>query len=426
MIRQDFPGLCETVYREVLPNGLTVCVVPRPGFSRKVAYFATDYGSLHRKFTVDGQSVEAPAGVAHFLEHKMFDLPGRDVTAEFAALGASPNAFTSYDMTAYYFSCTENFPAALRLLLEFVTTPYFTPETVAKEQGIIGQEIGMNADSPETRVFENLMGILYENHRITEPILGTVESIARIDDAMLHTCHRSFYRPDNMILCVVGDVDPAEVAAIAAEKTPEKPGAVVTAERSWQEAMAAKTPEIRDTMEIAMPTFQLGFKCPPPGKGTEAVRQEFLGDLAAEALFGESSPLFLRLYESGVIDGSFGGGFETVEGMAMLTAGGDSREPETVRDAILEEARRIGKEGIPEGDFLRMKRSSMGRRIRGLDSFDSLCFRLCAYHFSGYDYFGFPAIYETITAEDIRLWIQQAVTPDRCGLSVICPKEKEA
>ena len=152
-----YPQLGEKLYREVLTNGLTVAVVPRPGFSRKLAYFMTDFGSIHRRFELEGRQYEVPAGIAHYLEHKLFDLPGRDVSAELAELGANVNAFTSYDMTAYYFSCTENFEQALDLLLEFVSTPYFTEESVEKERGIIDQEIGMNLDAPDSVVFERLM-----------------------------------------------------------------------------------------------------------------------------------------------------------------------------------------------------------------------------------------------------------------------------
>ena len=141
----DYPRLDERLYRQKLSNGLTVMVVPRPGFTRKLAYFVTDFGSIHTDFKLEGREIHVPAGIAHFLEHKMFDLPGdRDVSAELAALGAGTNAFTSYDMTAYYITCTENFEPALRLLLEFVSTPYFTEESVQKEIGIIDQEIGMN------------------------------------------------------------------------------------------------------------------------------------------------------------------------------------------------------------------------------------------------------------------------------------------
>ena len=153
MIEKNYPRLGEKVFWETLPNGLTVAIVPRPGFTKKLAYFVADFGSIHTEFTLDGRPCTAPEGTAHFLEHKLFDMPGRDIVGEFAALGAVPNAFTSYDMTAYYFSCTEHFYENLHLLLEFVMTPYFTEESVAKEQGIIAQEIGMNEDSPENRLF---------------------------------------------------------------------------------------------------------------------------------------------------------------------------------------------------------------------------------------------------------------------------------
>lgn len=420
-----YPELSETVFEETLPNGLTVAVVPRPGFSRKIAYFATDYGAIHTKFTLDGEVLEAPAGVAHYLEHKLFDLPGRDVTAEFASLGASPNAFTSYDMTAYYFSCTDNFEKSLALLLEFVSTPYFTDESVEKEQGIIGQEIGMNEDNPDTRVFENLMEAMYENHPIRVPILGTKQTIAQITPQVLYQCHKAFYRPSNMLLCVVGDVDPEEVSRIAKAQLPGELEKPVQREQVWQEEMFTATKSVCANMEVAMPMFQLGFKCEPPELGETAVLQEAVGDLAAEALFGESSPLYLKLYEQGLIDTSFGGGFETVDNMAMLTCSGDSEDPEAVRDAILAQAKILAEEGVSREAFLRMKRSAMGRRIRDLDSFDTTAFRVCAYHFSGFDYFRFPSVYRTVKAEQIQEFIKRVVTEDRCSLSVVYPCEQE-
>ena len=174
-----------------------------------------------------------------------------------------------------------------------------------------------------------------------------------------------------------------------------------------------------------MPLFQLGFKCEPSELGIEAVRQEFIGDLASEALFGETSELYLQLYAEGVVDGSFGGGFETIEGMALLTCFGDSESPETVRDGILQAAKRLVETGISQEDFLRMKRSALGRRIRDIDSFDGTCFRICAYHFSGYDYFDFPAVYQAITAQDVLDFIKQVVTAERCALSVIYPIKEE-
>ena len=191
MKKTHYPRLGETLYRDTLPNGLPVVVLPRPGFRKKLCYLVTGYGSVHQDFTREGEVIHTPAGVAHFLEHKLFDLPGRDISQEFAALGASVNAFTTYDMTAYYFSCTAHFPQNLRLLLEMVSAPCFTQESVDKEQGIIGQEIAMNLDSPDTRNFENRMEAMNENHPIIYPILRTKGTIGAITPAHLSECRRA-------------------------------------------------------------------------------------------------------------------------------------------------------------------------------------------------------------------------------------------
>ena len=422
MEKRSYPRIDEHMYWDTLPNGLTVAVIPRQGFSKKMAYFVTGAGALHRQYEADGIAHCAPMGVAHFLEHKLFDLPGRDVSAEFAGYGASVNAFTGYDMTAYYFSCTENFEPCLRLLLEFVSTPYFTDESVDKEQGIIGQEIDMNEDAPESRIFEGLMETMYEIHPIREPILGTRETLAELTPQVLYDYHRASYRPENMILCVVGDVDPDQVQKIALEMTAGMACPNVSVIERWNEPESCRQPLVRMQMEVARPMFQLGFKCPPLEKGEKGIYQEFVGDLAAEVLFGESSELYLRLYEQGLIDPSFGGGLDTVPGMALLTASGDSDDPVAVRDAILQWGKTVAENGIP--DFQRIKRSTLGGRIRSLDSFDSVCFRICAYHFSGFDYFRFPEIYESVKAEDVQEFIRQVVTQDRCSLAVIEPKEE--
>lgn len=421
-----YSRLGETVYRRTLPNGLRVTVVPRRGFTRKLAYFVTDYGSIHTEFSLDGKDYSSPAGVAHFLEHKMFDLPGdRDVSAEFAAMGASTNAFTSYDMTAYYFSCTEHFPECLKLLLEFVSTPYFTEESVKKEQGIIDQEIGMNQDSPDSVIFEKMAEAMYENHPIRIPILGTSETIREITPQVLYDCHRAFYTPGNMMLCVVGDVDPELVETIARQQLGDEIRPVGEKKRSWQENMSCLRKKTACQMEVAMPTFDMAFKCEPLGRGEEAIRQEMIADLAAEALFGESSSLYLKMYEEGLIDTSFGGGFETIDGCAMFTCGGDSDSPTEVRNAILAQARVLVEQGLEDADFLRMKRSAMGRRIKSLDSFDATCFRVCAYQASDFDYFRFPEVYHRIEKQDILDFLNRVVTPERCTVSIITPIDKE-
>ena len=422
MNERYYPQLDETLYRRTLENGLTVLVVPRKGFTKKLAYFVTDYGSIHTGYSLEDQNFTAPAGVAHYLEHKMFDMPGqRDVSAEFAALGAMTNAFTSYDMTAYYFSCTENFAPCLRLLLEFVSTPWFTEESVEKERGIIDQEIGMNLDSPDSVIFDSLMESMFRRHPIRVPILGTSETIREITPEVLYHCHRAFYTPDNMLLCVIGDVEPESVVSIAREvlgTEHQEPGIKI---QDWPEAMTCERAEVAANMEVAMPMFNLAFKCEPVDKGAVGIRTEMVADLAAEALFGESSELYLKLYEEGLIDSSFGGGFETIDGCAMLMCSGDSENAPAVRDAIIAQAAKIAREGISEKNFLRMKRSALGRRIRSLDSFDATCFRVCAYHFSDFDYFRFPEVYRSIEAAEIQGFLNRVVQAERCSLSVINP-----
>ena len=404
-----------------LPNGLTVKVIPKPGFTRKLAYFATDFGSIHRDFLLDGQEYHTPAGVAHFLEHKLFELPDRDVTAEFAALGANVNAFTSFDMTAYYFSCTANFEDSLRLLLEFVSTPWFTQESVEREYGIIDQEIAMNEDAPDSREFELLTEQMYEKHPIRVPILGTRESIRQINADTLYLCHRAFYTPENMILCVVGDVDAAQVAAIAEGVlgTERRPAAQKL--RPWQEEMTCRTEPGQLRLEVAMPTFQIGFKCEAAEKGAGALRADVIGYLAAELLFGESTQLYLELYEAGIIDSSFGGGFETIDGCALLTCGGDGDQAEALCRALLARASELAENGLDEQEFLRLKRGAMGRRLRDLDSFDAVCFRQCAYHFLDFDYFRFPSVYADVTMEEVRDFLARVVRPERCAIVTTKP-----
>ena len=420
-MRHHFPQLEEIQFKTTLANGLTVLVVPRKDFSRKLAYFVTDFGSIHRDFILDGQEYHVPAGVAHFLEHKLFELPGRDVSAEFAEMGANVNAFTSYDLTAYYFSCSDHFSENLHLLLEFVSTPYFTEESVTREYGIIDQEIGMFEDSPDSRDFELLMEQMYVNHPIRVPILGSRESLREITPQVLEICHRAFYTPANMVLCVVGDVQEQEVVQIANEVLGVQRKEPARKRKAWQEEMTCPKAEGQLSMEVAMPSFRLGFKCQPAATGMEAATLDVVGYLAAEVLMGESSVLYLDLYQKGLIDTSFGAGFETVDGCAMLTCGGDSEDAQAVRSAILKRAKQILREGIDETEFLRIKRGALGRRIRELDSFDSTCFRLCAYHFLGFDYFDFPGIYEAVTKEQVQALLEQVVNEDRCSLVVTLP-----
>ena len=284
----------------------------------------------------------------------------------------------------------------------------------------------MNTDNPDSQIFERLMPALFENHPVRVPILGTAGTIRAITPEDLYLCHKAFYNPANMTLCVVGDVEPEEVARIAEEMLPKEAAAVDKKKIAWPEEMERPFDTVTGEMEVAMPMFQLGFRCESAPNGPESIRQEVVGDLAAEALFGESSRLYLRLYEEGLIDSSFGGGFECLDGCSMLLCGGDSDEPEEVCRAILAEAERIAREGVDEEDFLRMKRSALGRRIRELDSFDSTCFRLCAYHMSGVDYFCFPEVYRQVESREIQQFLDEVVRASRGAATTIYPFEQEA
>lgn len=422
MIRKEYPRIGETCLEERLENGLRLRVVPKADFARKYAFLAVDFGSIDTAFTWEGKSWRVPDGVAHYLEHKLFELPEGDATACFAALGASPNAFTGYSMTAYYFSTTENFNACLELLLRMVFTPWFPEESVERERGIIAQEIKMYEDSADSRVGEDLYAALFAHHPVRVPIAGTVESIQAITGQTLLDCYRAFYRPEHMMLCVTGDVDAGAVRAMAAA-IPAAEGAAPLRDYGPPESLTPARRRASREMAVSMPTFSIGFRC-PPGTG-DSMEQEIVGDLAAEVLMGESSPLYQRLYEAGQIDTSFSAGYESVKDACLLSVNGDSEDPEAVLAAILEESARVAREGFDADLFRRLKKSALGRRIRELDSFETICYHSCAYDFDGTDYFRFPEAYDAVTPEAVLAFLQQTVTPERVAMAVAFPEEEE-
>ena len=419
-----YPALDERLYKTVLPNGLRVLVQPRKGFSRKIAYFVTDFGALHTHFTLDGEKMRVPDGVAHFLEHKLFEMPEGDVTEAFSAMGAMPNAYTAPGMTAYFFTCTEHFEQCLRLLLEFVSTPYFTEQSVAKEQGIIAQEIGMNLDNPYYMCYVNLIEMMYRDHPITVPVLGTEESIARITPQILRDCHRAFYHPSNMLLCVVGDVEPEMVSAMAQEILGKECAPAVERQRHWDEEMTVCESYREMRMKVASKGFQMGFKCEPIPDGEEGFRAEVVAELALEALIGESSELYLELYEQGVIDSSFGASFDAMEDLAMVAMGGDAEDLDRIRTAVIDQARKLAAQGISPEELQRLKRSFMGRRLRRLDSFDGTCSNLAVYELLRFDYLQFPHVYEKITEGELLEFLGRVFTEERCAVSVVLPQEE--
>ena len=411
----------EAVCRETLPNGLRINIVPKQDFAKSYAFFATRYGGMDTRFCLNGKWLDTPAGIAHYLEHKMFDTKEGNALQELAKNGAEPNAFTSNAITGYYFDSTTHFEKNLEILLSFVSIPYFTEESVAKEQGIIGQEIRMIEDNPDWQIYTRMMKALYSTSTARTSIAGTVESISHITAETLYDCHKAFYTPSNMVLTVVGNVDPVHVVDIARRVLPREGGPVIPRDYGTEPAAVAEK-ETKLTMEVSCPQFLTGFKCTPVDDGEDYMRQSLIGDMACDILLGDSSPLYLRLYDQGLINTSFGGAFEMMPGVAYLYAGGDSKDARAVAAEIQKEARRLTEEGINEDFYQRVRRASFGSNLRGLNSFENIAVSLSEGYFHGYDPFRFPQVFDTITKEDITAFLRENLTEDRAVLSEIVPK----
>ncbi|MBD9206484.1 MAG: insulinase family protein [Clostridiales bacterium] len=423
MEKKLYERIGEEVFHITLPNGLPVYIVPKKDFLRKYALFATRYGGMDMRFEKDGQWLDTPAGIAHYLEHKMFDTEDGNALQELAKNGAEPNAFTSNAITCYYFDATDKFYESLEILLSFVSIPYFTDESVQKEQGIIGQEIGMIEDNPEWQVYKQLMQALYHTSPARTPVAGSVESISHITAQTLYDCHKAFYTPANMCLVVVGDVKPERIIAAANQILPAKSGPLIRRDYGAEEELTAAEHFVTAAMEVSMPTFLVGFKCPPQHGGEEQHRFTAIGELACDVLMGESSPLYARLYAEGLINGSFGAAFDLLPGASYVYAGGDSKDPQAVAEAILAEARRLVSEGVDGDYYRRVVNANFGAALKALNSFESIAVSMAEGCFQGYDPYRFPEVYDSITVEDVLDFLRRNMTRDHMALSVITPKE---
>lgn len=423
MQKTDYALIGETLYTQTLGNGLRIRVVPKPGYRKTFAVFATDYGGADRHFTLAGEEKCTPAGVAHYLEHKMFDMPSGNVLMELESRGANPNAFTSDAMTAYHFECIDHFEENLKTLLNFVNTPYFTQESVDKERGIIGQEIRMCEDSPDYRVYMNLMRCLFQKSVLRDSVAGTVESIADITPQTLYDCHKVFYSPSNMALCVVGAVDPERVSDIARNcLTPEgaeKPGRQYGAA---EDAMPV-CEKSEEHMVVSAPQFTIGAKGGPVLSGQEALRERVTGSLALLCLAGTSSPFYIRLYGQGLLNATFGYDLGYAAGESMILLGGESRDPQAVLLALRQELHEVSDRGLDRALFERQKKASYGRRLRALGSFEGLAVGLAEGAFAQFCPLDAFSILSHITADDCDGWIRQKLSPERLSMSVIRPKE---
>ena len=419
----EYPRLGETVFRQTLSNGLEVVTVHKPFHAKSYAFLAVRYGGMDLRFQTEGRWRETPAGIAHYLEHKMFDMASENVMQSFARNGASDNAFTSNAMTAYYFPSTAHFYENLRILLRFVSTPYFTQESVDKEQGIIAQEIQETEDDPDWRVYANLMERLYQDSPARVPVVGSLESIRQITPQTLYDCHKAFYTPSNMILVCVGNVDQARVAEEAEAILPREGGPAVIRDYGREDAAGPAGSEVSQAMEVSMPMFLAGYKCQAVDEGEGTLRQSIVGDLACDALFGDSSPLYTRLYEEGAVNSSLGGNFDMLPGAHYVYVGGDAKDPRRVFEEITRQARKLGEEGIGEDFYRQIRRAAYGGMLRSLNSFENIAVSIAEAYFRGFDYFRFPEVFDAVGKADVEAFLRENIAPEKSALSLIQPRE---
>lgn len=420
MTRREYPRCGVSVFEGKTSAGLPVFVYPMPGFQTKYALLAVKYGGCDRRFLLDGKWTETPAGIAHFLEHKMFDMPGYNAAERLSALGASPNAYTSSGVTGYMFSCTENFDLCLKELLRFVAAPYFTPESVNRERGIISQEMSMYEDDPSRRVDRRFFRALYEQHPIRDPITGTKESIASITADTLYECHRRFYTPGNMVLCCAGDIEPGIVMELAEKLVP--PGKDAPArDYGGEESLFPVSVRVEEKMAVSMPLFELGAKLPWRPDSKEWARYMLLADLSCELLLGWGSPLYSELYNAGIINQTFC--FETYDFPlgGVCYAGGRCADPMAVLGRITDAAGAFRMDKAAAERFRRLKRARLGGFLMSLDAPEDLADLRAESYFDGWERMELPSMVDSIGEAEAEWFLNDVFRPERLALSVITP-----
>jgi predicted Zn-dependent peptidase len=418
--------IAETLYHEKLPNGLAVYLLPKPDFHKTFATLTTKYGSIDNHFQVaGGEKKRVPDGVAHFLEHKMFEqASGEDVFQAFARQGASSNAFTTFTRTAYLFSCTENVEKNVSTLLNFVQSPYFTEQSVEKERGIIGQEIRMYDDNPDWRSYVGLIEALYQQHPVHIEIIGTTESIARIGKETLYDCYNTFYHPSNMLLFLVGPFQPEQmIALIRTNQADKKFAAQSEIKRFFVEepdGVAAQRKEIE--LSVGIPKCLFGFKEGKAAVGKEGdafLQQELVTEIVFEFLVGTGSELYQSLYDDGLIDEGFGYSYSLEKSYGFSVLGGDTLEPERLLARWQQEIPLLVEKGISPDSFARIRKKKIGSLLRALNSPEWIANQFTSYHFNGTDLFRMIPVLEKITIQDVNQRMREHINWNRFAVSLV-------
>lgn len=400
-------------------SGLDLLLYPMEGYMFTSAMFSTDYGSINNCFKTDEEQdfITVPDGIAHYLEHKLFENEDTDVFELYARTGADANAMTGYENTTYLFTCTDNFYDSLRILLDFVQKPYFTEENVQKEQGIIQQEIRMTYDIPRRRCFHELLTAMYSEHPVKIDIVGTEGSIAQITPELLYKCYHAFYDLNNMVLSVAGNFEIDKLIEVCDEmlrpcedkhlevRLPEEPPEIVS-------------PRVETNMELGMPIFTIGFKC-PAYSGMERLEKESAAYFALNLLAGSMSPLHKRLTEEHLVAGGLGRQFFVGKGYFALLFDGESEQPDRVAELILEAADEVRKNGFDKEEFELLKKAEFGDLIKGLDNPEACTDGMLSSYFNGLDMFAEERVVEKVTIEDVQQALDEFIRADRMSISVV-------
>jgi predicted Zn-dependent peptidase len=401
-------------------SGLKIIVYPKQGYKSCYAVFGTRYGSIDNSFRLAGEPSfsNVPAGIAHFLEHKLFENENEDAFARFAKTGASANAYTSFDRTCYLFSCTENFDQNLEILLSFVRSPYFTEETVTKEQGIIGQEIKMYDDQPSWRVFFNLLGALYHTHPVNIDIAGTADTISKITPELLYHCYKTFYRPNNMVLVCVGNITKEQVLKVCGKIT-EKDMLPVPERHFEPEPEGIAKTYITQKLSVSIPVCALGFKEEVESGKSVPLKEKIITEILLDMLFSRSGELYQQLLDKELINSSFGYEYFTGPGFASVFFQTESKNPKGFKDEMLKYLKHVQKNGLDPKDFKRSHKKLYGRQIMGYNDVDELANELVEKFFEGCDLFDDIEIFRELTFEDTVQAFERKFDLNKCALSVI-------
>lgn len=426
-----YERLQETVFHEQLENGLQVYIMPKPEYRQTYASFTTRYGSIDSEFVEpDRQTrIHVPDGIAHFLEHKMFEEEHGDVFMDFAKTGAQANAFTTFDSTTYLFSCTTALDDNLGILLDFVQHPYFTEENVEKEKGIIGQEIKMYEDNPSWRVYFQLLQAFYGTYPAAVDIAGTIDSITAITKEDLYNCYRTFYHPSNMMLVVVGDVDAESILQVVRANQSSKsykPQAAI--QRFYPPLPEYPSKALAESrLAIAQPRVLFGFKERHVDSDPERRQlREAAMELGLDALLGHSSDLYQALIDEGLTDQGFSTEYELTRLYGHSVFGGNSKKPEELIERVKAALQEFAQSGVLESDFERSKRKAMGRFLSLLDSPQGIANVFTAQKLRGMDILASLDALTQLRLDDLNAILRNHIDDTQFAASIVWPEESAA